>query len=64
MTKRLQKPIWVDGVRCLTETTYKNFKIYKYTRYGLERYSILIDGKLNGTYLYLKYAKAEVDKMV
>ena len=64
MTKKLPQHTWIDNTPCVTETTYKNYKIYKTRRYGIERYSILMNGKLKGTFLYLKYAKEEVDKLV
>ena len=63
MAKKLKSCTFIDGRHCLTETEYKGYKIYKITHTGLEYYQILIDGKLSGMYIKLKYAKDEVDKM-
>lgn len=64
MSKKLPSCTFIDGKHCLTETNYKDNKIYKITSKGLEYYSILKDDKLVGMFWKLRYAKDEVDKMV
>lgn len=63
MAKKLKSCTFIDGVHCLTETNYKDYKIYKVTHRGLEYYQILKDEKLIGMFSKLIYAKDEIDKM-
>ena len=63
MAKKLKSCTFIDGTHCLTETNYKDHKIYKVTHRGLEFYQILKDEKLIGMFSKLIYAKDEIDKM-
>lgn len=63
MAKKLENGTYIDRKHCLTETTYKDHKVYKVNSRGLEYYSILKDEKLTGMFPTLKHAKDEIDKM-
>ena len=62
MAKRLGGCVFIDGKHCITETNYKGYKIYKVISKGLQYYQILKDGKLDGMFWKLIYAKEEIDK--
>lgn len=62
VAKKLDGCVFIDGKHCLTETNYKDHKIYKVYSKGLEFYSILKGEKLEGTFWKLNDAKDEVDK--
>ena len=61
MSKKLPSCTFICGEHCLTETEYKGYKIYKVYSRGTEKYSVLIDDRLDGIYWKLKYAKENID---
>lgn len=61
MSKTLPSCTFICGKHCLTETEYKGYKIYKVISRGIERYSVLINDRLDGRYCKLKYAKENID---